>query len=51
MGRRAATEIGTEPAPVGYLVTMEDMVLFEPEGERNIHTDELERAARELALL
>ena len=35
-----AREIGREVQPVGHLVTMEDMVLFEPEGERNIHTDD-----------
>ena len=37
---------GTEVAPVSHLVTMEDMALFEPEGEKNIHTDdEVARAA------
>lgn len=46
MARSAATQVGTEPAPVSHLVTMEDMILFEPEGERNIHTDdEVARAA------
>ena len=40
MSRRAAIEVGAEPAAVGHIVTMEDMVLFEPEGERNIHTDD-----------
>lgn len=41
-----AREIGREVQPVGHLVTMEDMVLFEREGERNIHTDdEVARAA------
>ncbi len=35
-----ATTVGTELAPVSHLVTMEDMVLFEPEGEKNIHTDD-----------
>lgn len=39
-------EIGRELQPVGHVVTMEDMTLFEPEGERNIHTDdEVARAA------
>jgi len=37
---------GAEVAPVSHLVTMEDMMLFEPEGEKNIHTDdEVARAA------
>lgn len=40
------TTAGAELAPVSHLVTMEDMVLFEPEGEKNIHTDdEVARAA------
>lgn len=43
---RAVTEIGRELEPVGHVVTMDDMVLFEPEGERNIHTDDsIARAA------
>ena len=37
---------GAEVAPISHLVTMEDMMLFEPEGEKNIHTDdEVARAA------
>src|SRR3990170_55524 len=35
-----ATTIGAEVAPVSHVVTMDDMVLFEPEGEKNIHTDD-----------
>lgn len=35
-----ATTIGAELAPVSHVVTMEDMVLFEPEDEKNIHTDD-----------
>ena len=35
-----ATTIGTELAPVSHVVTMADMVLFEPEDEKNIHTDD-----------
>lgn len=39
-------EVGTELAPVRHVVTMEEMILFEPEGEENIHTDdEVARAA------
>jgi acyl dehydratase len=34
------TVIGAELEPVSHLVTMEDMVLFEPEDEKNIHTDD-----------
>lgn len=46
MSRSVATEVGAEPAPISHLVTMEDMALFEPEGEKNIHTDdETARAA------
>jgi acyl dehydratase len=42
----ALVTTGTEVAPVSHLVTMEDMALFEPEGEKNIHTDdEVARAA------
>ena len=41
-----AIAIGSELASAAYLVTMEEMVLFEPEGEKNIHTDdEVARAA------
>jgi acyl dehydratase len=41
-----ALETGSEPAPVSRTVTLEDMVLFEPEGEKNLHTDdEIARAA------
>lgn len=37
---------GAELPPVSRVVTREDMVLFEPEGEKNIHTDdEVARAA------
>ncbi|MBI2914018.1 MAG: MaoC family dehydratase [Chloroflexi bacterium] len=32
--------IGSELASAAYLVTMAEMVLFEPEGEKNIHTDD-----------
>src|SRR3990172_12135049 len=35
-----ATPIGPELAPVSHAVTMEDRVLFEPEDEMNIHTDD-----------
>ncbi len=46
MARPATTEVGAELAPVGHRVTMEEMVLFEPEGHKNIHTDdEVARAA------
>lgn len=46
MARPVALQVGAEPAPVSRLVTREDMLLFEPEGERNIHTDdEVARAA------
>ena len=39
-------EVGAELAPVARVVTLEDMILFEPEGEKNIHTDdEVARAA------
>jgi len=39
-------EVGDELEPVSRVVTLEDMVLFEPEGEKNIHTDdEVARAA------
>lgn len=34
------TTVGAELAPVSHVVTMDDMVLFEPEGEKNIHTDD-----------
>lgn len=41
-----ALEVGTEPTPVSRTVSLEDMFLFEPEGEKNIHTDdEVARAA------
>lgn len=40
MARQAATETGKELASVGHRVTMEDMILFEPEGDKNIHTDD-----------
>lgn len=36
----AVTEIGQELESVSHLVTMDDMILFEPEGEKNIHTDD-----------
>ncbi|HSP55152.1 MAG TPA: MaoC family dehydratase [Dehalococcoidia bacterium] len=32
--------VGSEVAPVSHVVTMDDMVLFEPEDEKNIHTDD-----------
>ena len=39
-------EAGAELSPISHVVTMEDMALFEPEGEKNIHTDdEVARAA------
>ncbi len=34
------TDIGAELAPFGCPVTMKDMLLFEPPGEKNIHTDD-----------
>ena len=41
-----AIEAGAELSPISHVVTMEDMALFEPEGEKNIHTDdEVARAA------
>jgi len=41
-----SVEAGAELEPVSRVVTLEDMVLFEPEGEKNIHTDdEVARAA------
>lgn len=40
------TTIGAELEPVSHVVTMENMVLFEPVDEKNIHTDnEVARAA------
>ena len=43
---RPTLEAGVELPPVSRVVTREDMVLFEPEGEKNIHTDdEVARAA------
>jgi len=36
----APRNAGEELASVARKVTMEDMVLFEPEGEHNIHTDD-----------
>jgi len=39
-------EAGAELEPISRALTLEDMVLFEPEGEKNIHTDdEVARAA------
>jgi 3-hydroxybutyryl-CoA dehydratase len=35
-----ATTVGADLAPVSHVVTMDDMVLFEPEDEKNIHTDD-----------
>lgn len=32
--------VGASVAPVSHVVTMDDMVLFEPEDEKNIHTDD-----------
>ena len=41
-----AIEAGAELESVSRVVTLEDMVLFEPVGEKNIHTDdEVARAA------
>ena len=41
-----AIEAGAELSPISHVVTMEDIALFEPEGEKNIHTDdEVARAA------
>jgi acyl dehydratase len=37
---RVALDAGAELPPLSRVVTMEDMVLFEPEGEKNIHTDD-----------
>ena len=46
MARPPATKVGRELASVSHQVTMEDMILFEPEGDKNIHTDdEVARAA------
>lgn len=43
---QGSVEVGMELEPVSRIVTLEDMVLFEPEGEKNIHTDdEIARAA------
>lgn len=36
----AVTTVGAEVEPVSHVVTMDDMILFEPEGENNIHTDD-----------
>jgi acyl dehydratase len=36
----ARTQAGDELPPLARTVTMDEMVLFEPEGERNIHTDD-----------
>lgn len=39
-------EVGAQLTPVSNVVTMDDMRLFEPEGDKNIHTDdETARAA------
>lgn len=44
--RAPIVEVGAEVAPVSHVVTMEDMILFEPQGEDNIHTnDEVARSA------
>jgi len=41
-----AIQVGADLPPVACVVTMEDMLLFEPPGEKNIHTDdEVARAA------
>src|SRR4030067_179398 len=46
MARAAATEVGAEPVAFGRLVTTAHRLLWEPEGERNIHPDdEVARAA------
>ncbi len=40
------TEVGAALPEVSHRMTMEEMILFEPEDERNIHTDdEVARAA------
>ena len=42
----AAKTVGADLSPVSHVVTMADMLLFEPEGEKNIHTDDaIARAA------
>jgi len=44
--RQPTVAAGAELEPVSRVVTLEEMVLFEPEGEMNIHTDdEVARAA------
>lgn len=46
MGSRMALQPGEEAASVSRQMTLQEMILFEPEGERNIHTDdETARAA------
>jgi hypothetical protein len=40
------TTTGTELKPVSHVVTMENMVLFEPVDEKNIHTDDEGHARR-----
>ncbi len=32
--------VGSQLSPVSHVVTMDDMILFEPEDEKNIHTDD-----------
>ncbi len=40
MARTAATEVGADLTPISHQMTMEDMILFSDEGDRNIHTDD-----------
>ena len=40
MSSPLSSQAPEELPPFGRLVTMDDMVLFEPEGHRNIHTDD-----------
>ena len=40
MNRRLPMEVGAELTPVTQAVTLEDMILFEPPEEKNIHTDD-----------
>ena len=40
MASTAATEAGANLAPISHQMTMQDMILFSDEGDRNIHTDD-----------
>ncbi len=40
MARTTATEVGADLTPISHQMTMEDMILFSEEGDRNIHTDD-----------